>query len=92
MFNSEKTIVLTLDSVINQTYREEVEIIIVNDGSTDKSRQIVEDYLKKNRPENVSINLINRKNSGVSSARNIGIKKARGKWIALLDSKRVKRI
>lgn len=86
MFNSEKTIVLTLDSVINQTYREEVEIIIVNDGSTDKSRQIVEDYLKKNRPENVSINLINRKNSGVSSARNIGIKKARGKWIALLDS------
>lgn len=85
MYNSEKTIVTTLDSVLSQTYLDKnIEIIIVNDGSTDKSKQIVEEYIEKSK--GISIKLINKENSGVSSARNIGIKKAKGEWIALLDS------
>lgn len=87
MYNSEKTIISTLDSVLNQTYlNKNIELIIVNDGSTDKSKKIVEDYMKEEKSKEISIKLINKVNSGVSSARNIGIKEAQGKWIALLDS------
>lgn len=86
MFNSEKTIVSALDSVLNQTYRGRVEVIVINDGSTDHSQQIVEEYIKKCTSTIMAFKLINKSNSGVSSARNIGIKVAGGEWIALLDS------
>lgn len=65
-YNCEKTIVRCLDSVIKQTY-ENLEIICVNDGSTDNTNKLIADYNDKR------IHLINKNNGGVSSARNIGL-------------------
>lgn len=85
MYNSKDTIVSTLDSIKNQTYLNNIlEIIIVNDGSTDNSLEIVNAYQNENK--NLPIIVIDKKNGGVSSARNIGMKSAKGNWIALLDS------
>lgn len=85
MYNSETTIISCVNSIFNQTYRGEVEIIIVNDGSKDNSKVIVEGIIQDNN-SGISIELINKENGGVSSARNNGIRVARGDWIALLDS------
>ena len=85
MYNSEATILDAIDSVLKQSRFDLIdEIIVVNDGSTDNSAKIVCDF-KSNLPNN-KIVLISKKNGGVSSARNIGIKKAKSKWIALLDA------
>jgi len=85
MYNSETTITNCINSVLNQTYKGDVEIIVVNDGSKDNSKAIVEDIIQDNKTK-VSIELYNKINEGVSTARNIGIKMAKGDWIALLDS------
>lgn len=85
MYNSKSTIRSTIDSVIQQTYQESIEIIIVNDGSDDGCEKIVEDLILNNQT-NRTIELINKPNGGVSSARNRGIKEASGDWIAFLDS------
>jgi len=85
MYNSNKTIKSTIDSVLNQTYKEPIEIIVVNDGSTDGCEKIVEEMILNNQTNRI-IKLINKPNGGVSSARNIGIKKANGEFIAFLDS------
>lgn len=85
MYNSEKTILRTLESVRKQTKIDLIlEILVVNDGSTDNSEKIVEEYVKSN--PHIPIKIINKKNGGVSSARNIGMKQSRGEFIALLDS------
>lgn len=85
MYNSQSTIESCINSVLNQTYRGEVEIIIVNDGSNDNSQGIVETIILGNvKP--IDIKLINKDNGGVSRARNVGMMQAKGKWIALLDS------
>lgn len=85
MYNSETTIQSTLESIRNQSkYKSIVEIIIVNDGSTDKSLDIVNNYSRINK--DMPIKIIDTCNQGVSVARNIGIKESRGEWIALLDS------
>lgn len=85
MFNSESTIIRTLTSVINQTVNKvDYEIIVVNDGSTDKSLKLVNNFAAKHSSSIIKI--IDKENGGVSSARNVGLKAARGKWIALLDS------
>lgn len=85
MYNSENTIKTCIDSVLNQTYKGKIEIIIVNDGSKDGSRTIVEDIIKNNNSLS-EILLVNKENGGVSSARNKGLSLARGEFIALLDS------
>jgi len=85
MYNSKETIKSAIDSIINQTYTEPIEIIIVNDGSKDGCEKIVEELILNNQT-NRTIKLINKQNGGVSSARNRGIKEASGEWIALLDS------
>ena len=84
MYNAQDTIIRAVSSVINQTFKGASEIIIVNDGSTDNCVKILEDYIVANRIQNIII--INKKNGGVSSARNAGLKVAKGKYIALLDS------
>lgn len=85
VYNSERTIISTLDSIKNQTaYKYILEIIVVNDGSTDSSLNIIERY-KREHP-NMPIIIINKENGGVSSARNSGMKICRGDFIALLDS------
>ena len=84
-YNKEKTISKVLDSVRCQTRIDLIdEIIIVNDGSTDRTEQVVHNY-RKNHPE-LAILYIRQSNQGPSVARNHGIKLARGEWIALLDA------
>ncbi len=81
VFNVEKYLARCLDSVISQSF-EDIEIICVNDGSTDSSVEILESYSKfDNR-----IKVITKENGGLSSARNTGIKYVSGKYIYFLDS------
>jgi glycosyltransferase involved in cell wall biosynthesis len=70
-----------LDSVINQTYKN-LEIILVNDGSTDKSGSICDEYKATDK----RIQVFSKKNGGVSSAKNIGLNNATGKYIGFVDS------
>ena len=81
IYNVEKYIVECLDSVINQTLKD-IEIILVDDGSIDLCPQIIDDYGKKDN----RIKVIHKKNGGLSSARNAGLKLARGKYIYYLDA------
>ena len=84
MYNASKTIVRALNSIKEQTFKCNYQIIVVNDGSKDNSQEIVEKYIADN-PE-LNIILINQINGGVSKARNTGLKQASGNYIALLDS------
>ena len=85
VYNSSQTVVKALNSVKNQTFgSKNFEIIIVNDGSTDESLNIVEKYKAENPTLNISI--FSQKNGGVSSARNTALKIAEGDYIALLDA------
>ncbi len=85
MYNSKDTIKSAIESILNQTYQQSIEIIVVNDGSKDGCERIVEDIILNNKTNRI-IRLINKPNGGVSSARNRGIKEASGDWIAFLDS------
>ena len=79
LYNKELSINNTIQSVLNQTCQD-FEIVVINDGSTDKGVKIVES-VKDNR-----IRLIQQENQGVSAARNRGIKEASYDWIAFLDA------
>lgn len=81
VYNAENTLERCVDSIIEQTYSN-IEIILINDGSKDKSLSIC-NKLKLN---NKNIKVIDSINKGVSSARNIGIKHAAGKYIMFVDS------
>ncbi|WP_394862155.1 glycosyltransferase family 2 protein [Paraclostridium bifermentans] len=81
VYNVEVYLGQCLDSLINQTL-DEVEIICVNDGSTDRSGDILESYKKKYK----NIKIINKKNGGLSDARNYGLKHASGRYIGFIDS------
>jgi glycosyltransferase involved in cell wall biosynthesis len=85
MYNSEKTIIRSLESIRNQTAFDLIsEIIIVNDGSTDNSFKVAKEYA--NTHEEMPIIIINKVNGGASAARNVGMKTAKCNYIALLDS------
>lgn len=77
LYNKREYIRSTLDSVLNQTVSS-YELIVVDDGSTDGSPQIVEEY--------GNVRLIRQRHSGVSAARNRGIREARGSYICFLDA------
>ena len=81
VYNTEKYIKECIESIIKQTYKN-IEIIIVNDGSTDNSVNIIKDYQKKYK----RIKVINQKNKGPSAARNNGIKHSEGDYILFVDS------
>ena len=81
VYNVEKYLRECLDSVINQTLKD-IEIICVNDGSTDNSLQILEEYAQKDE----RIKIIAQENKGQAVARNVGIKIAQGEFIGFLDS------
>lgn len=79
VFNLEKYIDATIQSCLNQTYKD-IEVVIVNDGSKDKSVNIINRYLGDSR-----VKFIQQENAGVSAARNNGIVHATGEYITFLD-------
>lgn len=81
IYNSEKYLEECIESIIKQTYKN-LEIILVNDGSTDNSAKICVDFSKKDS----RIVFLNKENSGVSDTRNCGIIKASGKYLMFVDS------
>ena len=83
IFNGEDFIENSLNSVANQTYRN-FEVLIINDGSTDSSLSIIEKWVSENASL-VNVQVFSTTNSGVSSARNTGIQKSKGQYIAFLD-------
>lgn len=80
VYNKEDYIRMTIQSVLNQTFSD-FEIVIIDDGSTDKSKDIINEF-----SENQKITYHYQKNQGVAAARNAGIKKANGDYIAFLDA------
>lgn len=78
LYNKELTIKNTIVSVLEQTYQN-FEIIVIDDGSTDSSAKLVQEF------RDYRIKLVQQKNQGVSAARNLGIQEAKYDWIALLD-------
>lgn len=81
-YNVEKYIRRCLDSLVNQTY-ENMEIIVVDDGSIDRTGDIVQEYVEK-YPEKVI--LVTKRNGGQAEARNLGLSKATGEYIGFVDS------
>lgn len=81
VYNAENFIARCLNSICNQTF-ENLEIICVNDGSTDNSLQILKEYAQKDS----RIVIIDKKNEGVSAARNDGIKRSTGEYITFVDA------
>lgn len=80
LYNKSKYISSTLDSIKKQKFRN-FEVIIVNDGSTDNSLEIVRENVK----DDIRFLIVDIQNSGVSNARNIGMEYAKGEWIQFLD-------
>ena len=81
VYNVEKYLSRCIESVLNQTYRN-LEIIIVDDGSTDDSLNICRRYEKKDK----RIKVIHQDNGGLSSARNKGLMNSTGEYISFVDS------
>ena len=80
-YNAEATIERCINSIIKQTYNN-LEVIIVNDGSTDNTQTVCENMAKKD----TRINVINKENEKVSKTRNRGIEEATGDYIVFVDS------
>ena len=84
-YNEEKTILGTINSLINLDYpSDKMEIVVVNDGSTDKTQQYVENFISNNPAK--SIILINQDNKGKARAMNEGLKIIKGEYFACLDA------
>ena len=81
VYNVEKYLERCLDSLINQTLKD-IEIILVDDGSTDDSGNICDKYAKKDK----RIKVIHKENGGLSDARNIGLSIANGRYLQFVDS------
>ena len=81
IYNVEKFLPECLDSLVNQTLKD-IEIICINDGSTDSSPKIINKYAKKDK----RIKVINKKNSGYGDSMNQGLKKAKGEYIGIVES------
>ena len=80
VYNVEQYLPKCLDSIINQTLKD-IEIICINDGSTDNSLSILKEYASKDD----RMIIIDKENKGQGIARNLGIKKAKGKYIGFVD-------
>lgn len=85
VYNAAKYVSESIDSLVNQTinFEENIQLILVNDGSTDSSEVICKKYADM-YPDNITY--IYKKNGGASSARNLGLKYRKGKYINFMDS------
>ena len=81
VYNVEKYLHECLDSLLNQTLKD-IEIIAVDDGSTDSSLKILKDYAKKDK----RLKVLTQENKGAGAARNLGMKHATGSYLSILDS------
>ena len=81
VYNAEKTLKRCVNSIINQSYKD-WELLLVDDGSTDESSIICDEYAQQDR----RIRVFHKKNGGVSSARNVGLDNAIGEWVTFIDS------
>lgn len=80
VYNGEKYINQTVDSILAQTFKD-FELILINDGSTDRTREILEKCKEKDK----RLRVIHQENSGPGAARNVGIREARGEYIGFVD-------
>ena len=80
LYNKAHTIVNTLQTVLNQTFKD-FEVIIINDGSTDNGVEVINKHFNDSR-----IKIINQDNQGVSAARNRGVEESISDWVAFLDA------
>ena len=85
LYNKASYVVKTLESIVAQSYND-WECLIVDDGSTDNSRDIVEDYIKTLDVEKLRFVVLSQSNSGVSMARNRGVKESNGEFLCFLDA------
>ena len=83
MFNAQEWIVGLLQSILNQTYKN-IEVILINDGSTDESLTLVNKFSKDFRE--IRLKVVNQANTGVSEARNEGVRNSIGELLAFVDS------
>ena len=81
LYNAESTIEKCINSILKQSYKD-IEIIIINDGSSDKSLDVVKKISKKDK----RLVVIDKENEGVAKTRNLGIKKATGNYIMFVDN------
>lgn len=81
VYNTEKYLRRCIDSILSQTFTD-FELLLINDGSTDFSGEICDQYAAKDE----RVRVFHKKNGGVSLARNLGLDEARGEWIAFVDS------
>lgn len=82
IYNMEKYLPQFFQSIIVANPQQEVEFILVNDGSTDLTNTLIDDFVSSSQ---LNINVINQSNQGVSAARNIGVLKANAEYIAFID-------
>ncbi|MGN8753413.1 glycosyltransferase family 2 protein [Blautia sp. HCP3S3_C4] len=80
IYNGERTMRRAIDSVLNQSYKD-VQVILIDDGSTDNSLQIIQEYAEIDS----RVEYISQKNGGQAAARNVGLKNARGEFILFVD-------
>ena len=81
VYNAEKYLHRCIDSILTQTFSD-FELLLIDDGSTDKSGQLCNEYASKDN----RVKVFHKQNGGVSSARNLGLDNAKGEWIAFVDS------
>ena len=81
VYNAESTLKHCIDSILGQDYRD-FELLLINDGSKDGSPAICDKYVAKDN----RVKIFHKPNGGVSSARNLGLKKAQGEWVTFIDA------
>lgn len=81
VYNSESSLYRCVDSILSQNFKN-FELLLIDDGSTDRSGEICDEYAKKD----FRVKVFHKENGGVSSARNVGLDNAKGEWITFVDS------
>lgn len=81
VYNAEEYLRKCIDSILYQTYSD-LELLLINDGSTDSSGAVCDEYARRDE----RVRVIHKENGGVSSTRNLGLDLAQGEWITFVDA------